>query len=768
MSNTLTNSTSFMALHGATLVDNGYRIVPIKPSDKAPGRYDAISNQWLDATEWSRFCDRAPTDLEITNWEGWPGSGVGIACGNVVGIDIDILDVGMATRIEELAREILGETEAIRFGQRPKRMLVYRCEEPFDSFDIRPLQVYAKGRQFVAFGIHPVTQRPYEWAFRSLTEVDRSDLPVITEQKAREWGEAAAKLMGVATPRPNNGQSHHAHEAATYEAVQQALQFIPSDASTSRAEWIEIGMAIKSGLGDDGRILWHEWSAQDDRYNSKECDKQFDSFKNDRANAIGVGTLYERARLRGWVPNGVDLYARDAEVRHAQIHIDIAAILESCARRQGIRPASEEVIYTVPQGEPGWLRDLGGGLRLFVEHANDTAIRPQPWVTLGGALAMFGALAGRRYASPTNLRTNLYCIGIADSGGGKNHPLRLVSTLLKEAGLNRFLGGENIASGAGLVSAVTAQPSIIFPIDEIGFLINAAADRKKSPKHLTEILDRLTQFYSTAAHTFLGTEYANKKERARELIEQPCMCLYGLTTPSVFWSSLSSDNVMDGSLARMLIFESENNYPDARHDIEWGELPSHLIEAVQAVAEGAAGHVALPLGDLAINIPQPFRVPYADEKAKQLAIDIDHETTRELRKYMGTPMTSVIARQAENAVKVALVRAIANNPAKPAIDFKDLSWGYDIAKQSVDTIVKAVNERVANNEAEATLKKVLKIINDAGSSGIDKGALTRRTQWLRDTRHRDGIIDQLIEGGQIWVGKAGLDPSRPKTVFYAS
>jgi hypothetical protein len=178
---------SFMGLHGATLVDNGYRIVPIKPTDKAPGRWDGISHQWLDAHEWSRFCTRLPTDLELTAWETWPDAGVGIACGNVVGIDIDVLDVGMASRVEELARSILGDTPAIRFGRRPKRMLVYRCDEPFDSFDIRPLQVYAKGRQFVAFGIHPDTLKPYDWPFISLTELDhRAD----GEGVGRSRGEA--------------------------------------------------------------------------------------------------------------------------------------------------------------------------------------------------------------------------------------------------------------------------------------------------------------------------------------------------------------------------------------------------------------------------------------------------------------------------------------------------------------------------------------------------------------------------------------------------
>lgn len=764
-----------MARFGARVVDNGYSILPIKPRDKAPGRWDGLRKEWTDLSKWSRYCTRPPTERELDSWEQWPDAGIGIACGNVVGLDIDVLDVGLAIRCEELAREIIGDTPAVRFGRRPKRMLVYRCDEPFESFDARPLQVYALGRQFVAFGIHPDTNEPYDWPLGSPDAIDRADLPPITKEQAHLWATKAAELLGAKAPTPVAvAKSAGDNEPATFEAVEQALRFVPSTEATSRREWVEIGMAIKAGLGEAGRELWHSWSAQDgSRYTSKECDKQWDSFKNERSGGIGVGTLFDRARSLGWHPDGVFLYQRDADVAHAAVEID-PSFVANIIKRTGIKPQPPvepeqpaPTRWTVPAGLPSWRRELSGGLQLFVDHCEATSVSPQPWVSLGGALAMFGALAGRRYASPTDLRTNVYCIGIADSGGGKNHPLRMVSSVLAAAGLDRFLGGEKIASGGGLTSALERQPSIVFPVDEIGFLIAAAADRKRSPKHLTEILDGLTQFYSTAAYTFLGTEYANKKERPRQLIEQPCLCLYGLTTPTVFWGSLSSGNVMDGSLARMLIFESEHNYPDERLDLERVEVPDDLVTYAKAIVDGKDGHNALPIGDTALCKPTPAIVPYADERARQRARDISEEKIRLLRSYEGTPLTSIIARLAENAIKVALIRAVADNPPDPSIDASDLEWGYDIAEHSVDTVLRAVEERVADNEHEATLKRVLKVITEGGSAGIALNELTRRTQWLRDKKHRMSIIDDLIEAGQVRADRVGLDPSRQRTVYYA-
>ncbi|NBW75524.1 MAG: hypothetical protein EBR34_06945 [Sphingomonadaceae bacterium] len=420
-------------------------------------------------------------------------------------------------------------------------------------------------------------------------------------------------------------------------------------------------------------------------------------------------------------------------------------------------------------GMPGWQRDLGdGALAQFVAHTCASAPSPQPWLTLGAGLAMFGAAAGRRYAGPTNLRTNLYAIGIADSGGGKDHPLRASTRLMIAAGLANHVGSSKIASGAGLLTAITRNPSIYFPLDEVGFLISSAADRKRAPKHLTEIIDNLTEFYSLADSTFLGIAYANDKEKPREVIEQPCLCLFGVTTPGVFWGSLSSDNVIDGSLARMLIFESENHYPDPQHDLISNEPPGDLAALMEAVAKGADGSTPFPLGNAASAIPKPWTVPYATPQAEARARAMREEQIDMLRRHQGTHLTGIIARLAENAAKVALIKAITDNPGSPQITAADLDWGMGIASRSVQTLMHAVKERVADNDYEALIKRVHKVIADAGSAGIDGKELSRKSQFL-DRRKRADIVAHLEEAGmirgQIFAQPAG-ERGRPRTIYF--
>lgn len=773
---------SFLANHAATLVANSYPVIPIKPSDKAPGRWDAIIGAWVDMAEWQRFCERLPTEIETTAWADWPGAGVGIPCGAVVGLDIDVLDANLAHQIDAMTRELLGDTPATRYGLRPKRVLVYRAATPFPSFDVlagdrsgavgtKPLQVLSMGRQFVAHGVHPGTGHPYEWPEGSLLDIELGDLPAITEEQARDWASRAAGILGIAWPPADRGlRPTGDKERATREAVEQALDAIPIDSCRTREAWLSIGMAIHAGLDGDGVELWDAWSAGtaqvnakgESYYDAKALHSQWRAFGRSGANAIGLGTLFDRARSLGWRPDGVFLYQHEADAAADVPTIDFAALIASADTVQTPAPVTPEPKWSVPPGLPAWRRDLTGGLRMFVDHADETAVSPQPWIALGGALALFGAVAGRRYMGPTRLRTNLYTVGIGESGSGKNHPLEMVGELLAQAGLDRFLGGEKIASGAGMLSALEIQPAILFGIDEIGFLFRAASSAR-APKHVTEILENMTAFYSNANRAFRGTEYGDKKVKARLPIEQPCMNIYGLTTPRVFWSSLNSVHVEDGTLARIMIFETDCNYPEARDPVHT-PLPDQLVDTIRWVSEGAEGHTTFPVGDSAVTRPNPYAVQYANEAARGFAAEMT-KYQRELKiQHEGTSLSAVTARVVENAFKVALVRAIANNPVLPAIDRADLDWGYDIAWQSASTLAKAVQERVGDNDGERDLKRVLKIINDAGSAGLDGTALSRRTQFVKG-RDRKQIIDDLAEGGQIVVEQRTTG-GRPGVVYY--
>jgi hypothetical protein len=229
-----------------------------------------------------------------------------------------------------------------------------------------------------------------------------------------------------------------------------------------------------------------------------------------------------------------------------------------------------------------------GAVGKLTAYINETSIRPQPVLALAAALCAIGTLAGRKYRSPSNLRTNLFAISLADSGAGKNHSRQIIDRIFSDfLGADKKIGGSKIASGSGLLSALHRSPSILFQIDEFGMFLGAMLD-KRGPKHLIEIMSHMTELFTSSNLTYHGIEYADQKVRPRQEIIQPCLSVYGTTVPGHFWKALESSNAVDGSLARFLIFESEENYPDDQNAPE-KEPPADLISLLKRINEGIGG-----------------------------------------------------------------------------------------------------------------------------------------------------------------------------------
>lgn len=83
---------------------------------------------------------------------------------------------------------------------------------------------------------------------------------------------------------------------ASISKIREAISFIPAD--LPRADWVRIGMAVKSELGDEGFDLWDAWSQSADCYKALSAKATWKSIK--ASGGIGVGTLFHEAALNGW------------------------------------------------------------------------------------------------------------------------------------------------------------------------------------------------------------------------------------------------------------------------------------------------------------------------------------------------------------------------------------------------------------------------------------------------------------------------------------
>lgn len=153
------------------LIRNGWGVLPIVAHD-APGKGAGkrpLIQRWQ---EFAAFDAPRPSLADLGQWDRAAGRapGTGIPCGDVIGIDIDVFDLKLATALQALAFETLGETALVRQGRKPKVLLVYAAAEPIAKAAYKALDgtgdgldVLGAGSQFVGFGVHPVEGKPYAW-----------------------------------------------------------------------------------------------------------------------------------------------------------------------------------------------------------------------------------------------------------------------------------------------------------------------------------------------------------------------------------------------------------------------------------------------------------------------------------------------------------------------------------------------------------------------------------------------------------------------------
>jgi Primase C terminal 2 (PriCT-2)/Family of unknown function (DUF5906)/RepB DNA-primase from phage plasmid len=125
----------------------------------------------------------------------------------------------------------------------------------------------------------------------------------ITTATGRRYSRAE---IVAAFPPIERQKVHHDVRATSLgderERIHDALRSIPAD---DRSMWLDIGMALKAELGEDGRILWDQWSATSEKYDRDDQDKVWKSFNGHGTN---IGTLFHHARAAGWRPQDEQIY----------------------------------------------------------------------------------------------------------------------------------------------------------------------------------------------------------------------------------------------------------------------------------------------------------------------------------------------------------------------------------------------------------------------------------------------------------------------------
>jgi hypothetical protein len=163
-------------------------------------------------------------------------------------------------------------------------------------------------------------------------------------------------------------------------------------------------------------------------------------------------------------------------------------------------PVDDEALDAPDPGAiPDHLLRVPGFIDEVMIYTLQTAPYPERTLAFCGALSLQALLAGRKVRDVSDNRTNLYVLGLANSGAGKDYPRKVNQKVLFEAGATDSLG-DTFASGEGIEDRLFVHPSVLFQTDEIDGLM-AKINLGKDARH-EGIMNVLLKMYTSASSLY--------------------------------------------------------------------------------------------------------------------------------------------------------------------------------------------------------------------------------------------------------------------------
>lgn len=420
------------------------------------------------------------------------------------------------------------------------------------------------------------------------------------------------------------------------------------------------------------------------------------------------------------------------------------------------RAAEMGVDSTVQAGPcPESFMPRQGLIQKISQYILDNSIYPQPLMAVIASTCMVAALCGRKWETKTGLRANLYTVSLAPSGAGKDKARKVVKSLMGGAGVASLLGGEDIASGAGIFNAMVTNPVQLFMIDEFGYFLQAVTG-KNAAGYKKEIMTVLMRLYSSADTIVKGAEYSDKKSRPTATVCNPCAIIYGTSTHRQFFDAFTSSEAVSGQLARLMVFPTPDEIPDIAGYRETFPPPEDLIDEIKAAANAGAGNLTNATnGEMGAH-SQKIR---EDAEIRKLWFDLSVSMQK-----MGKDdaSRSIYNRVAENTMKLALVYSFALCPVDPCINREAFEWGRDLALWSANSLMEQYNRYSSDTEVERQAKEIEEFVRAGKEDGIPPSVLDRRFAKKYRAQDWSSLLGQLyLSGSIVKVEKASQGAGRP-------
>lgn len=251
----------------------------------------------------------------------------------LVGVDIDILELATARSVQADFFAKFGEAP-VRGGMAPKRLILCRLDramgkavsETWESADGKrhKVELLCEGQQFVAYGVHPDTGKPYAWL--NGAEVGTPTILETWELLEVEADAMLAWLADLKNKVPADWKvvtgSREAGDVGVDAADRALANYKPKlgmtleeagvlvagvDVECEYDDWLNVGMALSHEFdgSEEAFAIWDEHFSQSSKYVDGVGRYKWESFRNDpgrgrittMATVISLSKAHRRVEL---------------------------------------------------------------------------------------------------------------------------------------------------------------------------------------------------------------------------------------------------------------------------------------------------------------------------------------------------------------------------------------------------------------------------------------------------------------------------------------
>lgn len=346
---------------------------------------------------------------------------------------------------------------------------------------------------------------------------------------------------------------------------------------------------------------------------------------------------------------------------------------------------------------PPSLLHVPGFINEVMDYTLETAPYPQKALAFCGALSLQALLAGRKVRDEADNRTGLYLLGLANTGVGKDHPRKVNQRILMEIGLPECIG-DSFASGEGIEDRMLLTPAMLFQTDEIDGLMTKI-NQGSEGRH-ESIMNVLLKMYTSANAYYPMRVKAN---READVIDQPCLCIFGTAIPKHYYEALSLKMLSNGFFARMLVVEADKR--GKGQDAHIQEIPESILTVARWWHQFEPGKH----GNLRTWHPKPQIIP-STTAAKKVKVEFreyaEHCYDVAQRQDHQAGM-AFWARATEKVYRLALIYACSESHQSPLIDEPVVRWAWEFVDHQTQRMLFMASGHISENEHDARCKALL-------------------------------------------------------------